>query len=78
MIEISYDKVVHSSDHFDKILQYTEQLIKQGDAYMDDTDGETVSIFVLSITITKQADQLAATSSRTIPATRCYYRREHD
>jgi len=45
MIEISYDKVVHSSDHFDKILKYTEQLIQQGDAYMDDTDGETVSIF---------------------------------
>lgn len=47
MIEITYDKVVHSSDHFDKILQYTEQLIKQGDAYMDDTDGETVSISVI-------------------------------
>lgn len=43
MIEITYDTVVHTSDHFERIQQYTEQLIKQGDAFMDDTDGETVS-----------------------------------
>jgi len=43
MIEITYDKTVHTSEHFDKILTYTEQLIRQGDMYMDDTDGETVS-----------------------------------
>lgn len=43
MIEIAYDKVVHTSDHFEKIQEYTEKLIKQGDAFMDDTDAETVS-----------------------------------
>lgn len=42
MIDIAYDEIVHASDHFDKIIQYTEQLIKQGDLFMDDTDGETV------------------------------------
>lgn len=44
MIDIKFDKVVHTSDHFEKIQGYTEQLIKQGDAFMDDTDGETVRI----------------------------------
>lgn len=46
MIEIAYDKVVHTSDHFEKIQQYTEQLIKQADAFMDDTDAETVSLAI--------------------------------
>lgn len=42
MIDITYDTIVHTSDHFDKIATFTEQLIKQGDMYMDNTDGETV------------------------------------
>jgi glutamyl-tRNA synthetase len=46
MIDIKFDKVVHTSDHFDKIQAFTEQLIRQGDLYMDDTDGETVRFFM--------------------------------
>lgn len=42
MIDVSFDKVVHTSDHFGKIKEYTLQLIKQGDAFMDNTDAETV------------------------------------
>jgi glutamyl-tRNA synthetase len=43
MIEVAFDKVVHTSDHFDKIQDYAIQLIKQGDAYMENSDAELVS-----------------------------------
>ena len=77
MIEITYDKVVHSSDHFDKILQFTEQLIKQGDAYMDDTDGETVSLSSSVCSNADITDQLAETSTYCLREAGCFHRRQH-
>jgi len=37
---ISIDQVTHSSDYFDKILEYACQIIQNGDAYLDDTPTE--------------------------------------
>ena len=42
MLQIKYDRLVHTSDHFDLISTYCEQLLRQGKAYVDDTDPETM------------------------------------
>ena len=39
---VHYDIFTRTSHHFDKLLELCEQLIKQGDAYVDDTDAETM------------------------------------
>lgn len=39
---IKPDKVSYSSDHFEYLYQYCIKIIKQGDAYADDTDQETM------------------------------------
>jgi glutamyl/glutaminyl-tRNA synthetase len=36
-------KITHSSDHFDKLLELATQMIKEGEAFCDDTDPETLS-----------------------------------
>jgi len=44
---IKGDQITHSSDHFEKLQQMGEKLIKQGDMYIDDTPIEKVN-FLLS------------------------------
>ena len=42
MLQVKYDHFSRSSDHFETILNYCEKLIKDGKAYIDDTDAETM------------------------------------
>lgn len=39
---ITPDEITYSSDHFDKIADLCRKLIKDGNAYADDTDKETM------------------------------------
>ena len=42
MLRVKYDHFSRTSDHFETILNYCEKLIKEGNAYVDDTDAETM------------------------------------
>ncbi|ORZ38918.1 tRNA synthetases class I, catalytic domain-domain-containing protein [Catenaria anguillulae PL171] len=42
LLGIKPDQVTHTSDHFPKLLALCEQMLRQGDAYVDDTDQETM------------------------------------
>ena len=42
MLQVRYDKLTHTSDHFDLIERYAEQMLRQGTAYVDDTDPEAM------------------------------------
>ena len=42
MLGVRYDIFSHTSDHFDLIAKYCEQLIKEGKVYCDDTDPEVM------------------------------------
>lgn len=42
LLGIKGDVVVHTSDHFDKIYQKALEFIKNGDAYVDNTDVDTM------------------------------------
>lgn len=42
LLGIRPDVFSHTSDHFDTIAQYCEQLLRDGKAYCDDTDAETM------------------------------------
>jgi glutamyl-tRNA synthetase len=45
LLGIGWDKVVHTSDWFDKIQEMTRKLVTDGNAFMDDTDQMTASCF---------------------------------
>ncbi|ESO85454.1 hypothetical protein LOTGIDRAFT_154947 [Lottia gigantea] len=42
LLGIKYDKFSHTSDHFDSLLQYCEEMIKKKKAYVDDTEPEVM------------------------------------
>jgi glutamyl/glutaminyl-tRNA synthetase len=42
LLNISVDRITHTSDHFDYMLAAAERLIKEGLAYVDDTPMEQV------------------------------------
>lgn len=40
MLHIKPDQFTYTSDHFETIMKYAEQLIQEGKAYVDDTPAE--------------------------------------
>ena len=42
MLKVKYDHFSRTSDHFETMLNYCQKLIKDGNAYVDDTDAETI------------------------------------
>lgn len=42
LLQIKPDIFTHTSDYFDLMLEYCEKLLKEGKAYVDDTDPETM------------------------------------
>ncbi|XP_052767806.1 bifunctional glutamate/proline--tRNA ligase-like [Mya arenaria] len=40
MLGVKYDRFTHTSDHFDKLLELCERMIREGKAYVDDTEPE--------------------------------------
>ncbi|KAF2368161.1 Proline-tRNA ligase class IIa archaeal-type [Trinorchestia longiramus] len=42
LLQVKPDRFTHTSDYFDLMLEMCEKLIKNGDAFVDDTDAETM------------------------------------
>ena len=55
MLQVKYDLFTHTSDHFDLISNYCEQMLRQGKAYVDDTD---------PVTMKEERDQKAESKNR--------------
>lgn len=44
MLDIKPDMFTHTSQYFDLMIEYCEKLLKDGKAYVDDTDAETMKL----------------------------------
>ena len=44
MVGIIPDQITHTSDYFDQILTFAEQLLKEGFAYVDDSDKDDIAV----------------------------------
>lgn len=42
LLQIKPDRFTHTSDYFDLMLDYCEKLMKEGKAYVDDTEPEVM------------------------------------
>ncbi|TRY64194.1 hypothetical protein TCAL_10813 [Tigriopus californicus] len=42
LLQVKYDHFSRTSDHFETMLKYCEKLLKEGKAFVDDTDAETM------------------------------------
>lgn len=42
LLDVKYDHFSRTSDHFETMLNYCEKLIKEGKAYVDDSDAEVL------------------------------------
>lgn len=42
MLGVTFDIMSYTSNHFELMLTLCEQMIKEGKAFVDDTDGETM------------------------------------
>jgi len=40
MLGVKYDRFTHTSDHFDRLLELCERMLREGRAYVDDTEPE--------------------------------------
>ena len=56
LLGVRADQYSHTSDYFDQLLRMAEQLIRQGDAYADDTDPETQKEERLQMKCSKNRD----------------------